>query len=264
MLDIPGFDGNVDIETTLQSLRTNYSRQTDLVIYCISMDAKRWPKQSEETSIRRMIDLLGPATFLKNRCVYALTFADQIIQSCPAGQNVDEVLRQKQNQFEEQILKTLKKYLPEEHLPENLPIAPIFNQPCAQARYKRHSSRLKVAFFDLVYTVLHTHLPAFSCFYNYFRQPSIQQDDNSSSNEQVTESNCNPREPDTSPSDNLEDHNGGAYCNLDNDLDDDQSAFMRFIKEVWEKSPARKIWNTLKELVNALREHLRPYFPHKN
>ena len=257
LLDIPGFDGNVATETTLQALRTNFSRQTDLVVYCISMEAKRWPTQSDETSIRRMIDILGPTTFLGNRCVFALTFADKIIQSCPAGQNVDEVLRHKQNEFEEQILETLKKYLPGEHLPRNLHIAPIFNQP--KARYERVSRILKIRFLDLVYDVLHTHLSAFSCFFHYFRPSSIQQDDNSSSNEQVTDSNPHVfREPDTSPSDNPEEiHNGAAYRILDNDLDDEQSAFMRFINETWENSQAKVIWTDIKEFFIALREYFK-------
>ena len=110
--DTPGFgvDSDEKEEETLQEMVKQFSGKypVDLVLYCIRMDAARWPKTTDKKTIDKMTKFFGPKIW--QCCQFVLTFANQVMGLCPPGEEREGFFTYKIWQYEEKVRKTLIEY----------------------------------------------------------------------------------------------------------------------------------------------------------
>ena len=105
--DTPGFgyESEEVEERFLNELGRECNANVDLILYCISMDSKRWPLQSDMNTFRKITDKFG--TDVWRHCVFVLTFANKEVAKCPSGADVKQYFCAKISEFEDQIKQSL-------------------------------------------------------------------------------------------------------------------------------------------------------------
>ena len=105
--DTPGFGyESVEIEEKfLKELGSECKLNVDLILYCISMDSKRWPLQSDTNTFHKITEKFGTEAW--RHCVFVLTFANNEVAKCPGGADVKQHFCAKISEFEKQIKQSL-------------------------------------------------------------------------------------------------------------------------------------------------------------
>ena len=87
--DTPGFGESDKIEDKfLNELGCQCNSNVDLILYCISMDSKRWPLQQDTNTFRKITERFG--TVVWRHCVFVLTFANNEVAKCPSGEDTKQ------------------------------------------------------------------------------------------------------------------------------------------------------------------------------
>lgn len=78
--DTPGF-GLDDKDTKVLENMADECKPVDLILYCIKMDNRRWPRKLDSDTIKAFTKQFGREVW-KN-CLFVLTFANQVAGLCP-------------------------------------------------------------------------------------------------------------------------------------------------------------------------------------
>ena len=106
--DSPGFGINSEEdERIMKDIGRQCDKAVDLMLYCIAMYNIRWPLESDCKNISTITEKFGKEVW--DHCVFVLTFANFVVATCPKGQHVEQIFKQKVVEFEDQIKETLGK-----------------------------------------------------------------------------------------------------------------------------------------------------------
>ena len=102
--DAPGLGYKTD-EAVLNELGQKCNLNIDLLLYCICMDSKRWPFESDEKIFRKITEKFG--TEVWRHCVFVLTFANREVANYAKEKDVKQHFCERIDEFNDQIKEIL-------------------------------------------------------------------------------------------------------------------------------------------------------------
>ena len=107
--DTPGFGMADEVEEKrhVEEMATECAGEVDLMLYCISMESRRWPRHSDTTTIRMLTKTFGAEIW--QYCLFVLTFANTVTPgSSEEDEHPDECFFKRVKEFEDNVKKALK------------------------------------------------------------------------------------------------------------------------------------------------------------
>ena len=109
--DTPGFGmGNPEEDQKMaEELKHGGCKKVDLALFCVRLDSNRFPTRAQIDTITKLNQVFG-REFWKY-CLFVFTFANNIQQLCPVGEDLVYYFSQRCNTLEDQIRAALKKHV---------------------------------------------------------------------------------------------------------------------------------------------------------
>ena len=110
--DAPGFgvESPEEDEKVVEQLRSSDCHPIDMALFCIRMDAMRIPNRVHIDTIKKLTDEVFGRKFWRY-CLFVLTFANNVEQFCPPGEEMELYFSQQCIDIEDQLRKALKKHV---------------------------------------------------------------------------------------------------------------------------------------------------------
>ena len=92
-----------------EELKHGGCRKVDLALFCVRLDTSRFPIRAQYETITKLNQVFG-REFWKY-CLFVFTFANNIQQLCPVGEDLMDFFSRRCNTLEDRIRATLKKHV---------------------------------------------------------------------------------------------------------------------------------------------------------
>ena len=109
--DTPGFgvESPEEDEKVVEQLRSSDCHPIDLALFCIRMDAMRIPTRVHIDTMKKLTEVFGRKFW--RYCLFVLTFANNVEQFCPQGEEMVYYFSQRCIEIEDQLREALKKHV---------------------------------------------------------------------------------------------------------------------------------------------------------